>query len=267
MKAKAAAIILFLSLNFSLFSQTNSQSSTLHQVSSFHALIERIYDGDITYEELSKLGDFGIGTFNGLDGEMTAIDGKFYQDSPKGKLNYVKPTQKTPFATVMFFKPTFSTQLKKIKNIRKLTVALMLSLKKKERPHGVKIIGKFPEVSLRNLIKQTPPYKSLKEVEHNPFILKEVEGTLIGYYFPFYLDEVGIGGFHFHFIDKDHKVGGHVIDVNLEEGAAYFQPCDVLQMYFPKSASFSQLHVIPNTIKNRNFKHIKIPDNQRLQIA
>lgn len=255
MKAKGAAIILFFFPIFPLFSQIKSQGSTLYQISSLHALNERIYDGDTTYEELFKLGDFGIGTFNGLDGEMTAIDGKFYQDSPKGKLNYVKPTQKTPFATVMFFKPTFSTQLKKIKNIRKLTVALMLSLKKKERPHGVKIIGKFPEVSLRNLIKQIPPYKSLKEVEHNPFILKEVEGTLIGYYFPFYLNEIGISGFHFHFIDKDHKVGGHVINVNLEEGAAYFQPCEFLQMYFPKNASFSHPHPIPSIIKNCSFNN------------
>jgi hypothetical protein len=47
---------------------------TLTQVSTIGALINRVYDGVISYGELKKYGDFGIGTFEGLDGEMVALE-------------------------------------------------------------------------------------------------------------------------------------------------------------------------------------------------
>jgi hypothetical protein len=34
---------------------------------------------DLTFEALARHGDFGLGTFDALDGEMIAIDGTFYQ--------------------------------------------------------------------------------------------------------------------------------------------------------------------------------------------
>ena len=41
-----------------------------------------VYDGDLTYQELARHGDFGLGTFDALDGEMIALDGAFYQIGP-----------------------------------------------------------------------------------------------------------------------------------------------------------------------------------------
>ena len=38
-----------------------------------------VYDGDLTYQELARHGDFGLGTFEALDGEMIALEGVFYQ--------------------------------------------------------------------------------------------------------------------------------------------------------------------------------------------
>ncbi len=42
------------------------------------ALLDGIYDGVISFEELKERGDFGIGTFDQLDGEMIAFDNEFY---------------------------------------------------------------------------------------------------------------------------------------------------------------------------------------------
>ncbi len=42
----------------------------IFQVSTLNALVEGLYDGEITYGELREHGDFGIGTFNALDGVM-----------------------------------------------------------------------------------------------------------------------------------------------------------------------------------------------------
>ena len=57
------------------------------------ALLER--SGSLS---LSRYGDFGIGTFNGLDGEMIAFDGAIWQVKSDGKAYRVNPaTAKTPF--------------------------------------------------------------------------------------------------------------------------------------------------------------------------
>jgi len=77
----------------------------LYQTSLISALLEGIYEGDVTYGELRKHGDFGLGTFNQLDGEMVGFDGTFYQIRSDGSARCVTPDQKTPFAVVTFFEP------------------------------------------------------------------------------------------------------------------------------------------------------------------
>jgi hypothetical protein len=61
-------------------------ASSLHKVfqnSTINALLEGVYNGSMTdYGELRRHGDFRLGTFNALDGEMIAFDEGFYQVSP-----------------------------------------------------------------------------------------------------------------------------------------------------------------------------------------
>nr|MBS9408302.1 acetolactate decarboxylase [Streptococcus oralis] len=45
-------------------------SNEVYQTSTMLALLDGIYDGVISFEELKERGDFGIGTFDQLDGEM-----------------------------------------------------------------------------------------------------------------------------------------------------------------------------------------------------
>ena len=48
-------------------------------------------------------GDTGIGTFDGLDGEMVVVDGIAYQVTADGVVHIPAPTMTTPFAEVTFF--------------------------------------------------------------------------------------------------------------------------------------------------------------------
>ena len=70
------------------------------------ALIEGVYEGDLTYQELKKHGDFGLGTFNGLDGEMVALDGVFYRVDYEGNVSIVDDNMKSPFANCHFLLST-----------------------------------------------------------------------------------------------------------------------------------------------------------------
>ena len=41
------------------------------------SLLEAVYDGDFSLSHIPEHGDFGIGTFNQLDGELIGFDGAF----------------------------------------------------------------------------------------------------------------------------------------------------------------------------------------------
>ena len=47
----------------------------LFQASTIGALLDGAFEGDLRFAELAEHGDLGLGTLNGLDGEMIAIDG------------------------------------------------------------------------------------------------------------------------------------------------------------------------------------------------
>src|SRR5215212_6113137 len=74
--------------------------STLFQVSTSAALVEGVYGGVATIGELKRHGSFGLGTFDGLDGEMLALDGHFYQVPGVGGVSEARDDARAPFAVV-----------------------------------------------------------------------------------------------------------------------------------------------------------------------
>jgi acetolactate decarboxylase len=80
------------------------EDQTVFQTSTVNALMEGASTGDMTMGELKTHGDFGLGTFDGLDGEMIELDGKVFQVRSDGRAHPVEDTARTPFATVSFFK-------------------------------------------------------------------------------------------------------------------------------------------------------------------
>ncbi|NLO29340.1 MAG: alpha-acetolactate decarboxylase, partial [Methanosarcina mazei] len=63
---------------------SNNASDVLYQVSTIDALLLGVYDGVLPVSDLKTHGDFGIGTFDGLEGEMLALDGNYYQIKTDG---------------------------------------------------------------------------------------------------------------------------------------------------------------------------------------
>src|ERR1700739_3960057 len=81
------------------------EDKTVFQTSTVDALMEGASTGDMTMSELKTHGDFGLGPFDGLDGEMIELDGKVFQVRADGHAHPVADSARTPFATVSFFKP------------------------------------------------------------------------------------------------------------------------------------------------------------------
>src|SRR6187401_2210618 len=70
------------------------------------ALLDGVYDGDLTVRELLEHGDFGLGTFNALDGEMLILDGVCYRMRVDGTVTPAAGADLSPFAVVTEFVPT-----------------------------------------------------------------------------------------------------------------------------------------------------------------
>ncbi|TFG90552.1 MAG: alpha-acetolactate decarboxylase, partial [Syntrophobacterales bacterium] len=105
-------------------SHCNRKTDSLYQASTIDALLVGIYDGSTTFADLKRNGDFGLGTFDALDGEMIAIDGTFYQAKADGTVLPVDDTAKTPFAVVKFFSPDTKLPFSGAKDLNSLMVEL-----------------------------------------------------------------------------------------------------------------------------------------------
>jgi len=68
----------------------------IFQIGVMSALLDGVYDGDLTLADLLAHGDFGLGTFDALDGELVALDGIPFQLRSDGTARQAAPEQITP---------------------------------------------------------------------------------------------------------------------------------------------------------------------------
>ncbi|MEW6113533.1 MAG: acetolactate decarboxylase [Thermodesulfobacteriota bacterium] len=207
------AVLFVVAVAFGLL-YAQSADRSIFQVSTWHALKQGMYDGETTYGELKKHGDFGIGTVNGLDGEMVALHHEFFQIRADGRVHTITDDKKTPFAIVTFFKPDKTFTLPRVSDMKELREALDRMLDPSAKPCAIKIDGEFTYVKIRSVPRQEKPYPGIDDaLKHQTFFeLKNVRGTLVGFRFPGYMGGVNVPGYHFHFITADKKAGGHALD-------------------------------------------------------
>ena len=79
---------------------------SIFQNSLMSALLAGDFEGKMTVGELLRKGDTGLGTFEGLDGEMAVVDGKAYKMTSDGKAREALNEEKSPFAAVTAFCPS-----------------------------------------------------------------------------------------------------------------------------------------------------------------
>lgn len=217
-RSPAILLALFIIMAASGLLYAQSADHSIFQISTFHALKQGMYDGETTFAELKKRGDFGLGTVNALDGEMLALNGEFYQIKADGKVYPIAENEKTPFAVVTFFKPDKTVTLPRISNMKELQEHLDRMLPSKNSLCAMKIDGEFKYIKVRSVPRQGKPYPGLEDAVKNQteFELKNVRGTLVGFRFPTYMDGVNVPGYHFHFITADKKAGGHALECSTE---------------------------------------------------
>jgi len=190
----------------------------LFQTSTLSALSEGDFDGDLTYKDLRQHGDFGLGTFDDLDGEMVALAGEFYQIKADGKAYPVEDVMETPFAVVTFFELDKTVSLDKTLDYEQLKQYLDSMLPDGNIFYAIKVEGAFKYIKARSVPAQSKPYPSLTEALEGQTIFEfhDVTGTLVGFWCPAYAEGINAPGYHLHFVTSDRQNGGHLLDCETE---------------------------------------------------
>src|SRR4051812_7863420 len=82
---------------------------TLFQVSTSGALVAGVFDREVSVKSILEHGDFGLGTFANLDGEMVVLDGQAFQVQGTGRVLEAASDAGAPFAVVTRFAPQIHT--------------------------------------------------------------------------------------------------------------------------------------------------------------
>jgi len=222
--------------------RAGDESDTIFQTSTIDALMEGVYDGDFTFGELNKHGDFGLGTLNDLDGEMIGLDGVFYQVRSDGKVFVVPDTARTPFAAVTFFEADKSVALTKPLGCRELESYIETLLPSKNIFYAIRVEGSFDNVKTRSVPRQKKPFPPLTEaVKHQTYFeLNNVRGTMAGFRLPEYVKDINVAGFHLHFITEDRQAGGHVLNCTVSNVRIEIDYSRDLDVSLPETGGFDK---------------------------
>ena len=215
---------------------------TLYQVSTIDALMQGVYDGVQPIGELKKHGDFGIGTFDALEGEMIVLDGKVYQAKADGRVYTVMDNATTPFATVTHFNRDFSETIGRPMNFSVFSADMSDRLPSQNMIYAVRMHGTFPQMKVRAIPAQQKPYPTLTDAAKNQsvYTFADSTGTVVGLYTPGFFKGLNVAGYHLHFLSDDRHIGGHILDFTvLANATAEYDITPAFEMSLPTSGAFT----------------------------
>jgi acetolactate decarboxylase len=194
-------------------SDSDASDDALYQISTLSALSAGGYDGLITLDELLDEGDFGLGTFDALDGEMVVLDGTVYQIPSNGVAEEPDGDMTTPFAAVTTWDADSEHEFPDQMSCAVLQSAID-ALIDTSAPYAIKVEGSFTMLLTRSEEAQEPPYQPLATVLEGQieYRLEDVEATMAGFRLPDYMANANSAGYHFHALTDDEQAGGHVLD-------------------------------------------------------
>jgi acetolactate decarboxylase len=209
----------------------------VYQISTSSALVEGVYAGSVSSSKLLERGDFGVGTFEGLDGEMIILDGEIYQAT--GTVQRRTDDFLVPFASVTHFTEDEGFHIGKFASLRELEAACDPHRHSDNLFHALRIEGIFDTMHTR-AVHPVPKGTGLLDAAGTEFEfhLHDVEGTLVCLWSPRYSSSFSIPGYHFHFISKDRQKGGHVLNCSAQQLYARLQVVSQYDIQLPESGSF-----------------------------
>ena len=225
-------------------------SDDLYQISLLNALLLGEYDGFVSVGTLKTYGDTGIGTFHSLDGEMILLDGVVYQAKVDGSVTKVSDEVMVPFAMATHFEADVADlPCNSIGSIEELKAFLDRTIM--DTTHDLncfyvaKVQGTFSSITVRSVPPQKKPYQRLSVIAstQKEYTYEQVEGTIVAFRCPDYVDGINLPQWHLHFLSSDTTKGGHVLLVSLAEANLEVGVMRNYHIVLPDSESFAAMDI------------------------
>ncbi len=212
---------------------------SVFQVSTSSALVEGVYQGCVDVASLLKHGDFGLGTFDSLDGEMIVLDGQCFQARSDGSVVQAQSNELTPFAVVTQFTADDSAVIANVDDWQDLLARLDTHRSSENSFVGIRISGVMDQLQLRAACKSESGVDLVEATAHqSEFEFADISGTLVGFWSPQFSGAVSIAGYHLHFISDDRKHGGHVLSLAAKNLGLELHRVNDLHVAIPETKEF-----------------------------
>lgn len=121
----------------------------MFQVSTLQVLSAGLLEGTYPIGELKKHGDFGLGTYEGFNGEMIVLDGHFYHAYADGHVEEAGDDELSPFAAVVPFISESSYNITVTSTQAELNTFIASIIPSDNFFYAIKLHGHFSSVTTR----------------------------------------------------------------------------------------------------------------------
>lgn len=186
---------------------------TLWQISTSTAVVEGVSDGCMRVGDLRQHGDFGLGTFDHLDGEGILLGDQCWQARADGSLSLAPDDELTPFFVVTDFQADEVHHWSDIQGCGDLRGRLDQLRSGNNLFMAFRLRGVFQRLEVRSVSAVESGVNFVQVAQDQTvFPLQEVSGTMVGFWTPSYASSINVPGYHFHFVSDDRHHGGHVLE-------------------------------------------------------
>jgi acetolactate decarboxylase len=224
---------------------------TLFQVSTSGALVQGIYEKAVSSKFLLSYGDFGLGTFVNLDGEMVVLDGSIYQVHGDGSVSKIVDDTGTPFAVVVRFVPDQDQTIESVSTFEDLTKICDQYRDSDNLFYAFRVDGRFERIHTRAMKATLDGLPLAKAAAIQPeFDFKEIDGTLVGIWAPQFSSAFNVAGYHFHFLSEDRTRGGHLLACSGKNLRVRVEQLHDFHLSLPESEEFLKADLTKDTSKD-----------------
>ncbi|UQN08706.1 acetolactate decarboxylase [Deinococcus sp. QL22] len=241
---------LYFALTATLLLSTASadKSATLYQVSSLNALSVGLFQGALPIGLLKREGNFGLGTYDGIDGEMIVLDGHVYHARADGSVTESRDDELASFAAVVDFIPERQYSIRNM-TMKQLDAYIASLISSENYFYAIRIQGTFFSVTNRAIAKLSLPYPTLAQAvqQQVTFNRADFPGTAVVLRSPQYVSNLNVAGNHYHFISEDLTFGGHALDLHVDQATLQIQEIRRATLELPHTSSFQKTSLPPFT--------------------
>ncbi len=212
---------------------------TIFQVSTSGALVEGVYQGAVTVADIKRHGDFGLGTFDGLNGEGILLDGIVWQGKSDGSVSQPPDNSLTPFFVATHFQSDSQRIFQAIADMHDLGNRLDALRISGNIFVAIRARGTLQRLLIRACCKVEQGEDLVTATSHQAeFELENISGTIVGIWTPQFARTLNVPGYHFHFLSDDRRHCGHILALSAQQLQVELHTESDLRIVLPETADF-----------------------------